>query len=364
MGALAKPRFKPTSGMLWGEDARPGKDLLAYAAASHEDPGLLNWYPSIGSADADLLPELGTIRPRSRDLERNNGYGAGANQTYKDNIVGHQLRLNANPDALLLGWKHEEAKQWGLFTNAQFATWANDPGEVDAARSMTLLGLTIQALGGWFINGDALAIPHWLPRDGARWNTRMQVIEGDRLDTPPHLTHRPDIRGGVEIDGFGAPVAYWIRRTHPGDRLFATYASYPEDWTRIPAFSPWGRRRVIHLHDRERAGANRSKPVLTSIMREFRMATHYTRTELQATIANSLIAAFLESSLDQDTLASLFSSAEDRQQYWKSALQEYRPALKSGAVTGQRREPRERGRPKQEPPEERLGNKRQQEFPI
>jgi hypothetical protein len=34
------------------------------------------------------------------------------------------------------------------------------------------------------------------------------------------------------------------------------------------------------------------------------------------------------------------------------------------AVTGQRREPRERGRPKQEPPEERLGDQRQQELPI
>lgn len=117
--------------MLWGGDAAPGKEMTACAAASRDDPGLLNWYPSTGSADADLLPGLGTIRPRSRDLERNNGYGSGANQSYKDNIVGHQLRLNANPDALLLGWKHEEAKHWGLFTNAQFATWANNPIEVD-----------------------------------------------------------------------------------------------------------------------------------------------------------------------------------------------------------------------------------------
>jgi capsid protein len=136
--------------MLWGEDARPGKERLAYVAASHGDPGLLNWYPSIGSADADRLPGLGTIWPRSRDLERNNGYGAGAIQTYKDNIVGHQLRLNGHPDALLLGWKHEEAKQWMLFADARLGAWANDPGEVDAARSMKLLGLTIQTLGGRF----------------------------------------------------------------------------------------------------------------------------------------------------------------------------------------------------------------------
>ena len=34
------------------------------------------------------------------------------------------------------------------------------------------------------------------------------------------------------------------------------------------------------------------------------------------------------------------------------------------AVTGQRREPRKRGRPKKEPPEERLADKRQQELPI
>jgi len=31
---------------------------------------------------------------------------------------------------------------------------------------------------------------------------------------------------------------------------------------------------------------------------------------------------------------------------------------------GQRREPRKRARPKKEPPEDRLGHKRQQELPI
>jgi len=312
----------------------------AHAAASYTDPALSDWYPSTGSADSDLLPELGVIRPRARDLERNNGYGSGASQTYKDNIVGHQLRLNSNPDGVLLGWDRPRVKQWALLTNAQFATWAHDPNEIDAARSMSLLGLTIQGLGGWFSNGDAIAIPHWLPRDGSRWNTRIQVIEADRLATPPWLEARADIRGGVQIDQYGAPVGYWVRKSHPGDWYYMhPMADTPQDWRFIPAFSRWGRRRVIHLHDRERAGANRSKPILSAIMREFRMATHYTRTELQATIANSLIAAFIESAMDQETVASLFSSGVDQNgqpvapgQYWKNAINEYRPTLKSGAV--------------------------------
>jgi lambda family phage portal protein len=67
-------------------------------------------------------------------------------------------------------------------------------------------------------------------------------------------------------------------------------------------------------------------------MREFRMATHWTRTELQSQIANSLIAAFLKTSLSQEQAAEMFSSGDDAGTYWKSAVEEWRPMLKGGAI--------------------------------
>jgi len=297
---MAKPHFKPAAAMLFGhapDGAGRSMQSTAHAAASYDDPAMQDWTPWPGSADADLLGELGTIRPRSRDLARNNGYATGADQTLRDNILGAQLRLAAQPDARLLGWERAAAREWATGTESQFATWANDPWEIDAGRTLGLLGLSLQALGGWFLNGEAFAIPQWLPRQGARWNTRIQVIEADRVETPPYLLHRRDIRGGVRTDAYGGPLGYYVRAVHPGDGLLLTGVTADLAYRFIPAHTPWGRRRVLHLHEKERTGQSRGKPLVTAIMREFRMASHYTRTELQAAVVNSLIAAFLKSDL-------------------------------------------------------------------
>ena len=48
---------------------------------------------------------------------------------------------------------------------------------------------SVQALGGAMLNGDALALPLWLPRPGARWNTRIMPMEADRLCTPIGAEH-------------------------------------------------------------------------------------------------------------------------------------------------------------------------------
>lgn len=306
----------------------------AHAGASHSDPMLAGWSPAPGSADADLLDELGTLRPRSRDLARNNGLAAGADQTLRDNIVGSQLRLAAQPDARLLGWDRAFTRDWTRATEAQFATWANRAEEIDAGRSLTLLGLTLQALGGWFLNGEAFAIPHWLPRTGVRWNTRLQAIEADRIETPPELAHRTDIRHGIQVDRFGAPVAYYVRTPHPGDHYGSTLASPFAEHRRIVAFTRWGRRRVLHLHDKERSGQSRGKPLVTAIMRELRMASQYTRTELQATVSSSLISAFLESDLGQQGAAELYGTndIEATSNTWRQVAQQWRPTLKGGAV--------------------------------
>jgi len=322
----AKPRIKPRASELWGGRAM----AAAHSAASSEPRDMASWQPVAGSADADLLGELETIVSRSRDLVRNNGLATGAIQTLKDNIIGSVLRLSAKPDARLLGWDREYAAEWAKNTEAHFRSWA-DTTECDAGRSMTLLGLTVQALGSALFNGEALAIPMWLPRADSRWSTRLMLVEADRLKTPPWLETQPNLRGGIEVDEYGAPVAYWIRKQHPGD-MFRFGAVWDDSYERIPAFTSWGRRRVIHLHDKERTGQSRGKPILTSVMREFRMVGHYETTELQAAVANSLIAAFIESDLPQEEVASLFQSEGDANKYWNSKLREYQPTLKGGAV--------------------------------
>lgn len=288
----------------------------AHNAASLNDSRLAGWTPTGGSADADLLDELSLLTPRSRDLARNHPVASGANQTLKDNIIGHQLRLSSQPKYRLLNQTKDWATEWGNNVEDHFATWA-DTTECDAARSQTLHGLTLQALSGALINGDAFALVHWLPRENSKWATRLQLIEADRVSTPPYLIGNAKIRNGIEIDNFGAPVAYYIQKQHPGDK-YRPFVSQIQEWERVPAFTEFGRAKVIHLFDKERSEQSRGKPLFAAVMREFKVSGDYLGSELHAAAANALIAAFIESDLDPLAVTNLIASEpDDMSAYWK-----------------------------------------------
>lgn len=307
--------------------------MTAHVAASRDDARLAAWVPSPGSADADLLNELTTITSRARDLARNHPIGAGVRQTLNDNIVGSQLRLSSQPKYRMLGWDKDAASEWANAVEDQFSTWA-ETAECDAARTQTLLGLTLQALSGALVNGDAVALMMWLPRRDGQWSTRLQMIEADRLATPPWLTNDFTVRGGVKIDDYGAPLGYWIMKRHPGERIGFASPADMNNWLFVPAFTSWGRRRVIHLFDKERAGQSRGKSVFAAVMREFKMAGEYLGSELHAAVANALIAAFLESDLDPQSVAELFGTDQNEAtSYWKTVSEKWnRKKMESGLM--------------------------------
>lgn len=313
--------------------ATAGAGMNSYQSASTSDLAMHDWNPLAASADADLLPDLGALTARSRDLGRNNGLMAGGLQTLRDNVVGDVLRLSANPDYRLLGWSREQAREWSNVVEPKFRSWA-ETTECDAARTLNLLGLTLQGFGGAMLNGDSVALPLWLPRPGSAWNTRIMLLESDRLSTPIGMEHRDDIRGGIEVDRYGAPVAYHLLKQHPGDAFlrFGRYAAQMMEWERVPAFTSWGRPRVIHLHDKERTGQSRGRPLVSAVMREFHMAGKYASNELQASLANSLVAAFLESDLDQESAAALFG--ENPRGAWNDSVRQAQSIrqLKGAAV--------------------------------
>lgn len=301
----------------------------AHDAASRVERGLETWLPQGQSVDAALLPELQTIVDRASDLDRNNAIAAGYLQTARDNIVGSTLILSPRPDTTLLGWDIERARTWSRTTRAQWRTYA-DARECDACDQDTLIGLTNQMLTGAALKGNALAIPHWIDRPGSGWRTKWLVVDADRLDTPPELAHRADIRKGVELDQHGAPVAYYVNRHHPRDYN----TSAVDDYVRIPARTPWGRLRVIHLRDKVQAGATHGRPIFTAVTKELFQTGKYTDAELTAAVVQGLVAAFIESDLGPDQTYELFNSANPAtpEEYWKTALKHAAPTLKSGAI--------------------------------
>jgi lambda family phage portal protein len=298
----------------------------AHRAASLRARELASWLPLMGSADSDLLSELPTLVSRSRDLTRNHGVAAGAIQTLVDNVIGTGLRLSVTPDYRVLGKSKEWADDWARSVESEWRAWAEST-ECDAARALNFSGLTALVFRSSLVNGEALALPLWLER-GGRYATAVQLVESDKLSNPSGAQDSKTLRSGIEIDTYGAALAYHIRKTHPGD-AYIGYGRDQDEWERIPARTDFGRLRMLHIHDKERTGQHRGKPILTSIMPMFKMLDHYERSELQAAVVNAMIAAFIETPLDGEAIGEMFGGSVND---YLAARNEWDIRLQGGSI--------------------------------
>lgn len=343
------------SGTVLDASGAPFKpSAVAHLAASRFIPGLQNWFPAGGSADADLLPELDILRRRSRDSERNHPILAGASQTYVDHIVAGGLRPVFKPNWRALGRSRQWAREWAQEKASKWDSYA-DSTAIDATGINTFRGLCALMVRSGLGSGDACIIPRWKPnRPGTKWSTCFLVIESDRLSNPHGEQDNERLRGGVKIDADGAPLGYWIQKSHPGDAYMGgagLWSSFYDrrrktgpggiytassigggEWVYIPAKTPWGRPRFIHAFDQQRPGQHRGKPIYSAVLPMFRYMDKWMQTEMQSAIVNAMIALFVETPLGADGLFELFGgNAGDAKEILK-AFQDYRDSQQRAAL--------------------------------
>lgn len=309
-----------------GFSRRSGR--TAYDGASITAHDVASWTPTRKSADAEILPEWGTLVARSRDIDRNNPIAKGARQTIIDNVVGTGPRLLPEPDYATLEQTPEWAVKWSEEVESMFHAWwwstACHAGD-------TLCGdqLVQQAQAAQIMNGEAITLPLWLPERGDGYATKLQMIEADRLSNPNGAPDTQFRRGGIEFDAYGMPLAYHIKKTHPGDYLLNGTSLAMFDWERIPRRTEFGRLRVLHFYDQERSPQSRGKPLMTTILPELKNIDRYKRAEIDAAVANALIAGIITTPLERDDVIELFS--KDAVAYLK-ARQEHAVRLQSGSL--------------------------------
>ena len=303
----------------------------AYSGASYRRKQLANWGPVRAPADVDLLPELGTLVARTRDLDRNNGIAAGAFQSLNDNVVGIGLRLAATPDYRALGKDIEWAEEWGRNVESLWKTWA-EGCTCDAAYRRNFASMSQLVFRSALQNGETLALALWLDRPNLAWRTAIQLVDTDRLSNPiDRMMITKNMRGGIEIDQYGRPIAYYIRAIPEYLSLlyYAPVVGGPAEWVRIPAETEWGRKRVIHMFEMQRVDQTRGAPILTPIIEQFRMFDAYQRTELQSAIVNAIVAGIIETPMDPAGISELVGG--DAAGYL-AAKNEYRVQLEGGTL--------------------------------
>ncbi len=241
-----------------------------YAAAS-KGRLFADFTGSNRSADSEIRWALRDIRNRSRDLERNNEYFRRYLHLLRTNVVGEngfrlQVRArDASRNLDVLGNQIIE-NAWKEFSRLGGCT-------VDG--KMSLVDLQSHVITGMARDGEVFL--RIVKGKFLRHGIALQIIEPDRVDEEMNERYRNgnDVRMGVELNQYKAPVAYHVLLNHPGDYDYTTLASGTKR-VRIPASE------VMHIYRSERADQTRGVPWSTSAIPALKMLHGYREAELVA----------------------------------------------------------------------------------
>jgi lambda family phage portal protein len=230
------------------------------------------WRAPTTSANQAILGNLTTLRDRSRQAARNDGFAGGAIDKLVTNIIGTGIKpLSKASDP--------------TFRRAVQELWLRWTDYSDADGLLDFYGQQAQVVRCWLEAGECfIRLRPRLPTDGLPVPLQVQVLEPE-LCPHTHNTVRGQnrVRAGIEFDGIGRRVAYYFYAQRPGsEQDFDT-----NDLRRLPAD------RVIHLFDPVRAGQLRGIPHLTrALVRLHELDKFEDATLLRSQIAN-LFAGFI-----------------------------------------------------------------------
>lgn len=248
------------------------------------------WMPYGGSADADIVFDLRWLRQRSRDTQRNQPLALGAINTVVTSAIGSGLSLRSTIEADTIGLTQEEAQAWQKQAECAFRLWAKDPSACDAARTQTFYALQSLAFRAALESGDVFASLPMVPRKGQLFETKVLLIEADRVQNKDYGPNTETLCLGVQTDKLGAPTAYHIMQQHPGGLMPNNMA-----WDIVPAFGArTGRRNIVHLFDKRRPGQSRGVPYLAPVIEALKQLSDYTTAEVTAAVISGMFTVFVK----------------------------------------------------------------------
>ena len=263
-----------------------------YAGGKRDRRATKNWRPGGGSANADLLPELETLRDRNRDLVRNVPIASGAISTNKTHVIGDGLTLNATCDREALGLSPEAA---AAFNKAAEREWLTFCATADFTRVQHLSDFQYMLFGATLDSGDVFVLRRYRD-EGTRYALRLQAIEADRVCNPHWRSDTQTLAGGIEHDEAGVPIAVHIADQHPGDIRRTALT-----WRRVQMRMDDGAPIVLHIFDRVRPDQARGIPYLAPVIEMLKSLGDFTDAEVRSALVAAMFAVFVEKAPDSET---------------------------------------------------------------
>lgn len=267
------------------------------------------WEYHGGSAKEDIEDNIDVLRQRSRDAYMGIPTAAAALKTMRTNVVASGLVPAPQIDGEYLGLAEEQVEKLQAQIVREFGLWADTP-VCDADRVDNFWKLQQLAFLTYLMNGDTIALLPMKSHVGQPYDLRVRLIEADRVCSPDghdrlapctvqgHQVH--NIVQGVETDKDGMVVAYWICNRHPLGSNSAVDAE-GITWARVEAYGKnTGRRNVLHVMNRERAGQRRGVPILAPVLESLKQLGRYTDAEITAAVLSAMFTVFIKSQSPND----------------------------------------------------------------
>lgn len=297
-----------------------------YQSSSYRPQELMAWNPPQTSADSAVLPGRDVSVARVRDMIRNDPHAQSGMSKLVEMLVGAKLILSSKPDARALGLDRTNPahrkiiRELAASIESEYYLFANDPGKrFDAQRRVSGNGMWRLLARTFATMNECTAFLKWKP--GGRYATCVRAIDPDRLSNPYGQPVTQKLRGGVEFDDDGEPVAYHVRNGHPADWYIVPV---PMTWTRIERCTPTGRPVFIHGFEPDREDQARAMSPFAALIKRLRMIGKFSDTELASATVNALFAAFVKSSLPIGEATAAFTPqtvttlGDQRMNYWSS----------------------------------------------
>ena len=222
------------------------------------------------SPDSELRPDLVLMRNRARTLARDDVYVKRYLNLLKTNVVGDkgmtlQVKArNTNNSLDVIGNQiiEDSFYQFGMRGNCTAdgrLSWIDLQKYVMEATARDGEAFIQIVRNRTFIHGIA-----------------FHPIEADLIDEQKNerLKDGREIRMGIELDEYKRPIAYWVKKKHPGDYDFATISVNQSE--RIEA------KNIIHIYDPIRAGQTRGEPWMAPAISQLKMLNAHREAELVA----------------------------------------------------------------------------------
>jgi len=247
-----------------GATTRAGHSILS--VRNRYDAGLMGrrlgiWIPGAPGPNAAVLQDLELVRARSRDATRNNGWIKRGINSWVSNEIGTGITPRSRGPE---GFRQAADDLWD-----EWVKIADADGVLDFYGLCSLACRTRVEAGEGFIRlrprplGSGLPVP-----------LQLQLLEPEFCPSTMNQM-LPDggrqVRAGIEFDGIGRRRAYWMYRSHPGEKF--PNASVAE-LVPVPAAS------VIHHYAPLRPGQIRTPPWTVQALIKARDFDEYDDAEL------------------------------------------------------------------------------------